>query len=89
MRFLLGLPQGGRAAKEPFEPAADLALALAITQLLIDGGRADAAGTIVVATWRTHTQLAFEVICAERIRISLCSRVSWRVPFIMAPTPGF
>lgn len=46
----------------------DFELVFALTQLLIDSGRADAAGCIVVATWREHTQIVFEVICAERMR---------------------
>jgi hypothetical protein len=66
-----------RAVRQP-EPAAEIApsrdfqLAFALTQLLIDSGRADAAGCIVVATWQTRTQVAFEVICAERMRTPLC-----------------
>jgi hypothetical protein len=53
--------------------ARDLQLAFALTQLLIDSGRADAAGAIVVATWQTRTHLVFEIICAERIRTPLCA----------------
>ena len=53
-------------------PSRDFQLAFALTQLLIDSGRADAAGCIVVATWQTRTQVVFEVICAERMRTPLC-----------------
>jgi hypothetical protein len=52
-------------------PARDLQLAAALTHLLIDAGRADAAGAIVVATWHNHMQIDFEIICAERMRMPL------------------
>ncbi len=54
-------------------PARDLQLAFALTQLLIDSGRADAAGTIVVATWQNPMQISFEIICAERMCKPLCA----------------
>jgi hypothetical protein len=71
MTALLALLHRAFAAREPLDRGADLELAFAITQLLIDSGRADAAGCVVVATWRTSTQMSFEVICAERIRTPL------------------
>jgi len=66
-----------RAVRQPeaaceLAPARDFQLAFALTQLLIDSGRVDAAGCIVVATWQTRTQMVFEVICAERMRTPLC-----------------
>jgi hypothetical protein len=56
----------------PSAPARDLQLAFALTQLLIDSGRADAAGAIVVATWQHRSHISFEIICAERVRTPLC-----------------
>jgi len=53
-------------------PARDLQLAFALTQLLIDSGRADAAGAIVVATWQNSMHISFEIICAERMRMPMC-----------------
>jgi hypothetical protein len=73
MTTLLALLHRVFAANEPLDRGADLELAFAITQLLIDSGRADAAGCVVVATWRTCSQVSFEVICAEPIRLPLSS----------------
>jgi hypothetical protein len=90
MMALLALLQRAFAASEPLDRGADLKLALAITQLLIDSGRADAAGCVVVATWRTRTQVRYEVICAERIRIRspVCSRAFSRGPSAARRTAG-
>jgi hypothetical protein len=54
------------------DAAPDFQLAFALTQLLIDSGRVDAAGCVVIASWRTPTHALFEVVCAERIRTSMC-----------------
>lgn len=54
------------------DAAPDFQLAFALTQLLIDSGRVDAAGCVVIASWRTSTHALFEVVCAERIRTSMC-----------------
>lgn len=54
------------------DAAPDFQLAFALTQLLIDSGRLDAAGCVVIASWRTPTHAFFEVVCAERMRTSLC-----------------
>ena|SRR5690242_7516239 len=58
-----------RFARSPPAAAPDAELAFALTQLLLDGGHADAVGCIVVATWRCEGQVAFEVICPEPARI--------------------
>jgi hypothetical protein len=70
----------------------DQRVAMTLTQLLLDSGSHDAAGTIVVATWRRGEFLAFEVICAERVRSPLgvlLSRVLARDflpgPWVLSP----
>lgn len=70
----------------------DQCVAMTLTQLLLDSGSRDVAGTIVVATWRKGDQMAFEVICAERVRSPLgilLSRVLSRDflpgPWVLSP----
>jgi len=54
------------------DAAPDVQLAFALTQLLIDSGRVDAAGCVVIASWRMPTHAWFEVVCAERMRTPMC-----------------
>ena len=77
MPMLPALAHALQSAVERVEPsvprdaASDLKLAFALTQLLIDSGRVDAAGSVIIASWRTPSAVFFEVLCAERVRPSL------------------
>jgi hypothetical protein len=71
MIFLLGLLRQALRTRGRRAAPGDLALTFAITRLLLDAGYAEAAGGIVVARWRTAADAAFEVICAERVQLSL------------------
>ena len=55
----------------PCDAAPDFRLAYALTQLLIDSGRVDAAGSVIIASWRTGSDVFFEILCSEAVRTSL------------------
>lgn len=76
---MLHNPSRAGAAKPDRARSRDLELAFALTQLLIDSGRADAAGCIVVATWQHDSQIVFEIICAERMRKPLSTLLARRL----------
>lgn len=70
----------------PCDAAPDLRLTIALTQLLIDSGRVDAAGSVIIASWRTGSDVFFEILCPEPVRTSLSALLARTLsrPFGMA-----